>query len=108
MGSEHTIREETPAQSRQGHHAFVPCPNTKIRLAATLSPSTSPPARFLARRLTDASQWFLVFTCVVMIILGVLGFSNLSHSLPLNDKLLHFFCFMLATGIFYFIFDAEE
>ncbi|KAF7793911.1 hypothetical protein EIP86_005033 [Pleurotus ostreatoroseus] len=52
--------------------------------------------------------WFLVFTCIVMIILGVLGFSNLSHALPLNDKLLHFFCLMLATGIFYFIFDVEE
>ena len=44
----------------------------------------------------------------MLVILGVLGFSNLSHGLPINDKLLHFFCFMLATGIFYFIFDIEE
>lgn len=53
-------------------------------------------------------QWFFLLTCVVMLILGLLGFSNISHSLPINDKLLHFFCFMLATGIFYFILDIEE
>lgn len=43
-----------------------------------------------------------------MLILAFLGFTNFSHGLPINDKLLHFFCLMLATGIFYFIFDVEE
>lgn len=43
-----------------------------------------------------------------MITLAMLGFTNFSRSLPLNDKLLHFMCFCLATGVFYFIFDVEE
>ncbi|KAJ7111577.1 hypothetical protein C8R43DRAFT_158050 [Mycena crocata] len=52
--------------------------------------------------------WFLIFTCVVMITLAFLGFTNFSRSLPLNDKALHFLCFGIATGVFYFIFDVEE
>lgn len=41
-----------------------------------------------------------------MVILALLGFRE--RALPLNDKLLHFFCFMIATGVFYFIIDIEE
>ncbi|TFK54492.1 hypothetical protein OE88DRAFT_1676220 [Heliocybe sulcata] len=52
--------------------------------------------------------WFLVFTSLIMLLLALLGFTNFSHALPLNDKLLHFFCLMIATGVFYFIFDVEE
>jgi len=52
--------------------------------------------------------WFLIFTCIVMITLAILGFTNFSRSLPLNDKALHFLCFGVATGVFYFIFDVEE
>ncbi|KAJ7452343.1 hypothetical protein B0H11DRAFT_1741991 [Mycena galericulata] len=52
--------------------------------------------------------WFLIFTCFVMITLATLGFTNFSRSLPLNDKALHFLCFGIATGVFYFIFDVEE
>ncbi|KAF4620541.1 hypothetical protein D9613_000478 [Agrocybe pediades] len=52
--------------------------------------------------------WFLAFTCVIMIILAFLGFTNFSRALPLNDKLLHFLCFCIATGVFYFILDVEE
>ncbi|KDQ57444.1 hypothetical protein JAAARDRAFT_177585 [Jaapia argillacea MUCL 33604] len=52
--------------------------------------------------------WFLIFTCIVMLILALLGFTDIPHALPLNDKLLHFFCLCFATGIFYFIFDVEE
>ena len=59
------------------------------------------------RRLTRV-QWFLLFTAIIMIALAFLGFTNFSHSLPLNDKMLHFICLMLATGVFYFIFDVEE
>ena len=43
-----------------------------------------------------------------MLVLAFLGFTNFSHSLPLNDKLLHFICLGIATGVFYFIFDVEE
>ena len=43
-----------------------------------------------------------------MVLLAFLGFTNFSRSLPLNDKLLHFLCFCVATGVFYFIFDVEE
>lgn len=28
--------------------------------------------------------------------------------MPINDKLLHFICFLLATGLFYFIWDVDE
>ncbi|KAJ6547626.1 hypothetical protein B0H19DRAFT_1166634 [Mycena capillaripes] len=52
--------------------------------------------------------WFLLFTALVMFMLAFLGFTNFSRSLPLNDKALHFLCFSLATGVFYFIFDVEE
>ncbi|TFY62646.1 hypothetical protein EVJ58_g3731 [Rhodofomes roseus] len=43
-----------------------------------------------------------------MLILAFLGFANASHGLPINARLLHFFCLCLATGVFYFIFDVEE
>ena len=43
-----------------------------------------------------------------MVALAFLGFTNFSHGLPFNDKMLHFVCLMLATGVFYFIFDVEE
>jgi hypothetical protein len=52
--------------------------------------------------------WFLVFTCVIMVILAFLGFTDFSRALPLNDKFLHFTCLCVATGVFYFIFDVEE
>ncbi|THH28744.1 hypothetical protein EUX98_g5440 [Antrodiella citrinella] len=52
--------------------------------------------------------WFIFFTMLIMLLLAFLGFTNFTHGLPINDKLLHFFCLMLATGVFYFIFDVEE
>ncbi|KAF9050015.1 hypothetical protein BJ165DRAFT_1525308 [Panaeolus papilionaceus] len=52
--------------------------------------------------------WFMVFTALIMLLLAFLGFTNFSHSLPLNDKLLHFICFGIATAVFYFIIDVEE
>jgi hypothetical protein len=50
----------------------------------------------------------VLFTFLVMALLGILGFTNFTHALPLNDKFLHFTCLGLATGIFYFILDVEE
>lgn len=55
-----------------------------------------------------STQWFLGATVLVMLILGFLGFTNLPHALPINDKVLHFVCLSIATGVFYFIFDVEE
>ncbi|KAF8197850.1 hypothetical protein BJ912DRAFT_46646 [Pholiota molesta] len=52
--------------------------------------------------------WFLIFTCVIMVILAFLGFTNFSQALPLNDKILHFLCFGIATAVFYFIVDVDE
>jgi hypothetical protein len=43
-----------------------------------------------------------------MVLLGFLGFTNFSQSLPLNDKMLHFICFGVATAVFYWIVDVEE
>ncbi|KAJ3906807.1 hypothetical protein F5879DRAFT_944695 [Lentinula edodes] len=52
--------------------------------------------------------WFIVFTVIIMLCLMFLGFTDFSHSLPLNDKFLHFICFLIATTVFYFIFDVDE
>ncbi|TFY66684.1 hypothetical protein EVG20_g4400 [Dentipellis fragilis] len=52
--------------------------------------------------------WFILLTVLVMATLSVLGFTNLAHSLPINDKVLHFVCLGIATGVFYFIWDVEE
>ena len=53
-------------------------------------------------------KWFLLFTCIIMTILALLGFTNFSRALPINDKFLHFLCFSIATAVFYFIVDVEE
>jgi len=52
--------------------------------------------------------WFLLFTTLLLILLGLLGFTNISNSVPVNDKVLHFICLGAATGIFYWIFDVDE
>jgi len=52
--------------------------------------------------------WFVVLTILIMLALAFLGFTNVVHGLPVNDKLLHFFCLGTATAVFYFIFDVEE
>ncbi|TFY76880.1 hypothetical protein EWM64_g7133 [Hericium alpestre] len=56
----------------------------------------------------DLTQWFVLLTVLVMLVLSLLGFTNISHGLPVNDKVLHFFCLGLATALFYFIWDVEE
>jgi len=43
-----------------------------------------------------------------MFFLAFLGFTNIPGQLSINDKLLHFICFCIATGVFYFIFDVDE
>ena len=43
-----------------------------------------------------------------MLVLAFLGFTNVPHALPVNDKVLHFVCLCLATGVLYWVFDVEE
>ena len=43
-----------------------------------------------------------------MILLGLLGFTNVSHVVPLNDKILHFVCMFVATAVFYFVRAAHK
>jgi len=52
--------------------------------------------------------WFVALTVLIMLSLAFLGLTNFTHAFPFNDKLLHFFCLGIATGVFYFIFDVEE
>ncbi|KZT57762.1 hypothetical protein CALCODRAFT_433787 [Calocera cornea HHB12733] len=52
--------------------------------------------------------WFIIFTMVDMVLLALLGFTNVVHNVPVNDKVLHFAGLGLATGLVYFIFDVEE
>ena len=94
-------------QGEQGCHAFASFPHTKVRSTSPTATSTLFFASCLSRTLTPR-QWFLIFTCLILLSLAFLGFTNFSHSLPLNDKLLHFLCMGLATAVFYFIFDVEE
>ena len=43
-----------------------------------------------------------------MLLLALLGLTNVAYSLPLNDKPLHFFCLEIATEILYFCSDVGE
>jgi hypothetical protein len=71
-----------------------------MRSHAVRIPKYALPVRF--------RPWFAAATAGVMLVLAFLGFTNAAHALPVNDKVLHFVCFGLATGIFYFIVDVEE
>lgn len=63
---------------------------------------------YLSNSLIPSNQWFVAFTVLIMLSLAFLGLTNVAHVFPPNDKLLHFFCLGIATGVFYFIFDVEE
>ena len=88
----------------RSHHLTIPIYDLPLRFR----PVSTVPSASESRGTEFVTQWFVLFTCLVMITLAFLGFTNFVHALPINDKLLHFFCLMLATGIFYFIFDVEE
>lgn len=95
----------------QSLHAFLPLQDPKVQLTlaySTSEPPTLPPRTYLHQTPLSLCQWFIVLTTLIMLSLALLGLTNLSHALPLNDKLLHFFCLGIATGVFYFIFDVEE
>ena len=110
-----TRRPPTPASRGQVAHEIAPPRRPPIAEAWRPLPAHPLPARTQPPPVPShyptsehPLQWFLVLTCLVMFVLAFLGFTNFSHALPLNDKLLHFLCFMVATGVFYFIFDVEE
>ncbi|KZV95106.1 hypothetical protein EXIGLDRAFT_583429, partial [Exidia glandulosa HHB12029] len=42
------------------------------------------------------------------LLLAVLGFSDISHALPVNDKVQHFTAFAFITGFFHFAWDVED
>ncbi|QRW08343.1 hypothetical protein RhiLY_07342 [Ceratobasidium sp. AG-Ba] len=51
--------------------------------------------------------WFVGFTFALMLLLSLLGFTELAHDI-MNDKLEHFLGIGTATALFYLIFDVEE
>ena len=88
----------------RSHHLTIP----KYDLPLRFRPVSRPPSPMFAHssNILFLRQWFVALTFLVMLSLALLGLTNLS--IPLNDKLLHFFCLGIATGVFYFIFDVEE
>lgn len=52
--------------------------------------------------------WFMGLTALVLLFLALLGFTSIADEWPLNDKILHFLCFMVATAVFYFILDVDD
>lgn len=91
----------------RSHHLTIPKYDLPLRFRPVSRP---PPYSRLTHVLITSFllQWFVVLTILVMLSLAFLGFTNFTHAVPLNDKLLHFFCLGIATGVFYFIFDVEE
>ena len=87
----------------KSHHVRIPKYEIPIRLRPVITMTV---LHSFAQK--SFLQWFLSFTCFIMVVLAFLGFTNFSRSLPLNDKLLHSLCFCIATGVFYFIIDVEE
>ena len=99
---------KTRREGRKGHHEVAQSLSSKVQLTYPSTTGSSVPMLALSGHAQSLLQWFLCFTIVVMLLLAFVGFTNVSHSLPLNDKFLHFTCFCIATAVFYFIFDVEE
>ncbi|GAA5987765.1 hypothetical protein JCM11641_006523, partial [Rhodosporidiobolus odoratus] len=57
---------------------------------------------------------FILYTFLTLLLLSLLGFhptlaSHLAHpSVPFSDKILHFICFLIATVLFYHVWQVEE
>ncbi|SNX84426.1 uncharacterized protein MEPE_03135 [Melanopsichium pennsylvanicum] len=72
----------------------------------TLAPSTNSTTPLLPLRIRPA---FVILNIVDLILLGILGFHPRGQTwLRINDKILHFICFFLATAMFYMIWDVDE
>ncbi|CAO1622365.1 unnamed protein product [Parajaminaea phylloscopi] len=50
----------------------------------------------------------IVLNVLDLVLLGLLGFHPAGSSVPINDKVLHFVCFFLATALFYAVWDVDE
>ncbi|SJX62926.1 uncharacterized protein SRS1_13752 [Sporisorium reilianum f. sp. reilianum] len=78
--------------------------SVRISLAASLPTSVSPP--LLPLRIRPA---FVLLNILDLILLGILGFHPRGQTwIRINDKILHFVCFFLATAMFYMIWDVDE
>ncbi|KDN50816.1 hypothetical protein K437DRAFT_254985 [Tilletiaria anomala UBC 951] len=63
-------------------------------------------ASILPLRLRPA---FIVLNVLDLVLLGFLGFHpNARDYVAINDKILHFLCFFIATALFYCIFDVDD
>jgi len=52
---------------------------------------------------------FIALTAIVMVLLALLGFHpTLASRTRINDKILHFVCFGVATGTFVWIWDIDD
>ncbi|PWN25253.1 hypothetical protein BDZ90DRAFT_85871 [Jaminaea rosea] len=100
-------------------HPFTPPANTTrrallrrllvrsipIRIASSSSSRSSPPITLPL----SVRPALLLLNIVDLLLLGLLGFHPASSTVvPLNDKLLHFICFFLASLLFYSIWDVPS
>ncbi|CDR99505.1 uncharacterized protein SPSC_01323 [Sporisorium scitamineum] len=79
--------------------------SVRISLAPSSSSSLSTPP-LLPLRIRPA---FVILNILDLILLGILGFHPRGQTwIRINDKILHFVCFFLATAMFYMIWDVDE
>ncbi|GAC71755.1 hypothetical protein PANT_5c00057 [Moesziomyces antarcticus T-34] len=79
---------------------------TVLLRSVRITVSSSGQAPVLPLRIRPA---FVVLNVLDLILLGILGFHPRGQTwIRLNDKLLHFVCFFLATAMFYMIWDVDE
>jgi hypothetical protein len=90
----------------RSHNLKIPKYDLPLRFRPVSPPPSPRPTHILITLFLR--QWFVALTFLIMLSLAFLGLTNFAHAIPLNDKLLHFFCLGIATGVFYFIFDVEE
>lgn len=77
--------------------------SVRISLVGSSSPSNAP---LLPLRIRPA---FVLLNILDLILLGILGFHPRGQTwIRINDKILHFICFFLATAMFYMIWDVDE
>ena len=79
--------------------------SVRISLGPSPSSSSSSPP-LLPLRIRPA---FVILNILDLIFLGILGFHPRGQTwIRINDKILHFVCFFLATAMFYMIWDVDE
>lgn len=79
--------------------------SVRISLGASSSSSSASPP-ILPLRIRPA---FVLLNILDLIFLGILGFHPRGQTwIRINDKILHFICFFLATAMFYMIWDVDE